>query len=184
MINLLPPAYRKEIRAGFANGLLLRYTLLLAGALLFLIAAFGLTYLSLSQSISQAEETKTTNQQEAAGYSQTQAAASALRNDLSSAQSLFDSEVLLSKAIVRFSSLLPDGTAVDSLDINNDNFTESRTVSVQVKNRAAAESLSRNFEQSSYIASSTLKEVTTNGDSTSYPYTAILEFSFDRSIGQ
>lgn len=184
MINLLPPVHQKEIRAGFTNALLLRYTLLLAGALLFLFAAFGLTYLSLSQSISQSEETKIENEREAAGYSQTQAAAAELRNNLTSAQSLFDSEVLFSKVIVRFSNLLPEGTAVDSFEVNNDNFTEVRTVSVQVKNRAAAEALSRNFEQSSYIDSSSLKEVTTNNESTSYPYTAILEFSFSRSIAQ
>lgn len=183
MINLLPPVQQKEIRAAYANVLLLRYALLLVGAIVFLMVAFGITYLSLAQTSQRADETKQQNEQQASGYAQTQAVATKLRSDLSSAKSLFDNEVLYSKVLVRFSGLLPSGSSVESLQLSDDIFTEPATINVFIQNKAAAEALERNFAASPYIVSSSLTGVNTS-QGAAYPYTANLQFTFDRSIGQ
>lgn len=184
MINLLPPVQQKEIRAAYSNGLLLRYGLLLVAAMLFLLVAFGITYYALTQISRQADETKQSNEQEAIGYATTQSAATKLRSDLTTAKTLFDNETLYSKVLVRFSGLLPEGAAVTSLDLNEESFSKPVAIDIAIKNKTAAEKLESNFKESPYITSVTLKDISTNQDSKSYPYTAALEFTLDRSIGR
>ena len=109
MINLLPDEQQKDIRAARTNTLLLRYLILLVGAMIFLLGAFGVTYLSLTSSARQADEVRAENEQAATGYQETHAAATQLRNNLFSAKSLFENELRYSKMLLRLSALLPEG---------------------------------------------------------------------------
>ncbi len=183
MINLLPPDQQKEIRAARNNTLLLRYVILLFSALGFLLVALAITYFSLSQAGSQADETRMRNEERASGYASAQSTASQLRNDLSSAKSLFDDEIRFSLVVVRLSSLLPEGSAIDSLQIDSDSFLQPTTLSVQIDSRAAAEALQNNFASSPYVSNVSLGNISTNSGS-SYPYTVQLQFTFTRSAGQ
>ncbi len=185
MINLLPQAQQKEIKAARSNTLLLRYLILLIGALLFLIAALGITYVALTADAARADAAKTKNEQAASGYSETQTAATELRNELTSAKTLFDTEVRYSKVLLRLSSLLPAGTAIESLSIDNASFTQPITLRIFIKGETQARQLQDNFKSSPYVTGVSMGRVSTSNEAGGeYPYTAELLFTFDRSIAQ
>lgn len=184
MINLLPPAEKKEIRAGYSNVLLIRYTLLTVGALVFVILALGVTYFVLMQAQTSAESTTRNNQEKAIDFRDTQAAATKFRDNLSSAEKLFTNDVRYSKVLIRLAQALPDGTAISSLSIDDSSFTAPVALEVNVRGRSAAEALESSLGGSPFVSSVTLGSIRTNQDSSSYPYTADVTVTLDRSIGK
>lgn len=184
MINLLPPKLQNEIRAAHSNTLLLRYIILLICALCFMIGALAITYFTIVQAAERADTAKQQNEQKAAGYLASQAEATKLRSDLSSAKTLFDNEIRYSKVITRFSSLLPDGAAVDSLQVDDASFSQPMNVPVRIRDRTAAEALQNAFTSSPYVTNVSISSVRTEGGSSAYPYIAELQFTFTRSITQ
>lgn len=183
MINLLPRQQQKEIRAARSNTLLLRYTILLICALLFLTGAIGVTYFSLTQAAKHAEALKQENETKAADYAQTQAEVSQLQSELSSAKSLFENEVRYSKALTRLSNIFPDGTAIDALELNASSFSEQMTLNVQVRDQEAAEKLLQSFSSSQYISGANLGKISTSA-SGRYPYTVELIFTLNKAIAK
>ncbi len=152
MINLLPREQQKEIRAAHTNTLLLRYLILLVGALLFLFFAMVVTYFSLNTTARQADDTKAQNERAATGYRETQAVATVLRSELSVAKSLFENEIRYSKVFVRLSALLPEGTALDSLEIDETAFTAPVKLAVNNKGEQEARRLQESFSASTYLS--------------------------------
>lgn len=182
MINLLPQGQQKEIRAARTNTLLLRYLILLIGALAFLVVALGITYFSLNASARQADAVKAKNEQAAVGYSETQIAANTLRSDLSTAKSLFDNEIRYSKVLLRLSSLLPEGTSIQDFSVDKTTFSQPMTLPVYVGSEQQARQLQTNFTASPYLTGVSMGRVSTNGDGSGY----IIEmnFTFNRSIAE
>lgn len=181
MINLLPRERRKEIRAAYSNTLLLRYLLLLLGALGFLLIALGITYFALFRAAAQADVTREDNEQRATGYTETQTVATKFRSDLTSAKTLFDEEVRYSLVLMRFSQLLPEGTAADSLSLTSGSFSQPSSMAIRVRNESAAKRLYANFSASEYVSDVSLGNINTTGNS-DYPYSVELTFTFNRSI--
>lgn len=184
MINLMPIHEQKEIRAARANSLLMRYSILMLIATLFVLAALAFTYLSLTAIGRAADKEKIENQQKASGLVQTQVEAEKLRNDLMSAKNLFDNEIKYSLIVTRITNLLPAGAAIDALHIETSTFDQPKTLSVQIKNREAAEELEKNFKASPYLKDVSLGSISTNSESNAYPYIAEITFTLDRSISQ
>ena len=182
MINLLPREQQREIRAARTNTLLLRYLILLIGAMLFLLGALGVTYFSLASSARQADSVREQNERAAAGYQETQIAATALRSELSSVKSLFESEIRYSKVLLRLSALLPVGTSIESFSIDNTSFSQPVTLSVYVNGEQQARQLEQNFQNSPYTTGVSMTGISVNSDGQGY--TVGLVFTFDRSITQ
>ena len=181
MINLLPQEQQKEIRAARSNTLLLRYLILLVGALAFLLGALGITYVSLTTAARQADEVREQNEQAAIGYSDTQAAANALRSELSTAKSLFENEIHYSKVLLRLSALLPEGTSLQSFSVDTATFSQPVTLPVHVASEQQARQLYANFTQSPYITNASMTRVSTSSGA---GYIVELNFTFNRSIAQ
>lgn len=184
MINLLPQDQQREIRAARSNTLLLRYLILLVGALFFLVGALIVTYISLSSTAQQADAAKVKNEQAAVGFSETQRAATTLRSQLSAAKTLFDNEIRYSKVLLRLSALLPEGAAIKSFTIDDLSFAQPVTLNVLVKGENEARKLQDNFNSSPYVTNVSMGRVSTDTGQGSYPYTIELLFTFNRSITQ
>lgn len=184
MINLLPPEQKKEIRAARVNHVLIRYIALLVGALVFLGGSLGVTYIFLDTSARNAEAVKAENEARTTGYAQTQAQAAALRNDLSQAKQLFDEELRYSQALLRISQHLPAGTALESLELTPETFSQATSLSVLITGESAAKALRDSFSGSQYFTNVSLGRLTINNDNATYPYTVELNLTMDRSIAQ
>ncbi len=184
MINLLPPQAKKEIRAARSNTLLIRYAVLLCIAGVFLVGALAFAQFYMMNQGAIADELKRDNEQQASGFAPAQAAATSLRNDLRKAKQLLDNDIRYSQFLLRVSALLPNGTALDQLELSPDSITQPVTLKVLLRNEEAARQLLTSFASSPYITSSTIKGFTTNAPGATYPYAAELTVTFDRSIAQ
>ncbi len=184
MINLLPPATRRELRAGRSNSLLLRYTILLAMALVFLAIAIGITYVYLSSLGAQADATRQDNEQRAAGYAQAQTDATQLRGELSTAKTILDKNISYSLMLTRFSSILPPGTAVGGITLSEASFSQPTSMQVLIRGEQEALALSTSLTSSPYLTGAVMGRVSTNPSNSSYPYSVEVTFTFNRSIGQ
>lgn len=183
MINLLPPAEKKEVRAARANTLLFRYMILSLIAVVFIVSAMGFVYLQLQNEGVSADKTKAANESKAAGFAQTQQQATDLRNGLTNAKKVFDSEIRYSKALVNFSSIIPDGAYISTIQLDADSFDKPKTWLFNIQGEKAASELRDNFLKSPYFTNVTLGKVMTSSDST-YAYTIEVTATMKKSIAQ
>lgn len=181
MINLLPPNEKKQLRAARANVLLLRYNLLVLGALIFLVVGLSGVYIYLTTQKQAAEFTIQENSKRESKYSLVKQDADKFRSELSSAKNILNSQVSYSKAFIRFSSLFPASTALkDKVELNESMYTTPVVLGVKVKNEAAAQAVLDSFKSSKYVTSVT-KDSIGIGDS-EYPYTMNMTVLFSKEI--
>lgn len=118
MINLLPPKAKKELRAGRANRLLLRYLLLLAGFAIILLMVTGFVYLYL-QSIANAEKQKmadieSSSQELLARESDIQQ----FQSNLATAKQILSKQTNYSAVLLRVAQVIPSGVTLNSLTLD------------------------------------------------------------------
>lgn len=182
MINLLPPNEKKALKAARTNVLLLRYNALTLLVIGFLVASLTLVYVYLSNQRQAAETTITDNSQREGIYQSVKAEATAFRNQLADAKTILDTQISYSKAVIRLSSLFPEGTALkDRLDLNDASFSSPLTLSVGVQDELAAQRLLESFESSTEYVEKITKNQITIGDG-NYPYTMIVTVSLKKGI--
>lgn len=184
MINLLPPKAKKEIKAARSNRLMLRYVLLMVGAVVFLVGALFVTHWFLDGASEHARETQAENEQRAAGYTEVQAEAEQFRSQLSQTRSLLDEELRYSLALVRISNLLPSGTALEQLELTPTSFSEPTTFNVLITGESAAYQLRSSFNESEYLSDVSLGELRVNQEDSTYPYTLDITATISREIAQ
>lgn len=184
MINLLPALQKKEMAAARINTILFRYTILLIGAIVLLLLFLGFVYFYLITTGVQADNDRKNNEEKAAGYTQTQAEAAALRTDIAAAKQLFSNEIRYSKALTRISALIPNGVAFTTLDLDGQSFGVPKTFVMKITGKAAAEELRTSLQKSEYFSNVSLNNLSTSFDDTVFPYTIELTATINRSIAQ
>lgn len=181
MINLLPPNEKKQLRAARANVLLLRYNLLVLGALIFLVVGLSGVYIYLTTQKQAAELTIQENAKRESKYSTVKQDAEKFRSELNSAKNILNSQVSYSKAFIRFSSLFPESTALkDKIDLNESIYAAPVALVVKVKNEAAAQSVLDSFKASKYVT--TVKKDSIGIGDSDYPYTMNMTVQFSKEI--
>lgn len=184
MINLLPIDKKKDILSARTNTLLARYVLLLAGVAVFIVAGLVVAYLSLIAQGQQADTTKRSNEAEVAQFSSVQQQATAFRAQLGQAKQLFDQEIRYSEALVRISQSLPQGSALESLILNPQSFTQPSTLTILIQGESAANALKQSFSSSEYFTNVSFGALRVNGPDSPFPYTIDLLVTMNRSIAQ
>lgn len=117
MINLLPPAMKKEIRAARINVVLARYCWLFVISGIFLAAIFGVGLYITTQDKAIAEKEKQNYQLEIDKYKDVKKESEAFSANLKSAKSILSSEVVFSKLITDIAAVLPTGVILSNLNI-------------------------------------------------------------------
>ena len=90
MINLMPDEAKKEIRAARVNVVLIRYSIIIFLAFLFLVLLQLRSYVALTQAKDSAQQLINANDTKAAVYSSTKAQVDALSSSLSETKSILD----------------------------------------------------------------------------------------------
>lgn len=168
MINLLPADDKKQLRAARTNVLLLRYNLMIVFALVFLGLAIGFAYFYLMSSAKAAESTLADNTAKEGTYREVKTEAEVFRSELSNAKSIFDNQISYTTAIVNIAKLLPDGTALDKLSLDETSFTTPLVLTVNITNEQAAAQLIKNFQKSPLFSNVTKGKISIG--SGAYPY--------------
>jgi Tfp pilus assembly protein PilN len=148
MINLLPPDDRRQLRAARTNTLLLRYNLLLIGALVFLLLATGVVYFYLNTTRAIAEQLIKENDAKVGEYASVKQQADDFRSSLSTAKQILDQDVAYTKVILEISQLLPAGIVMDTLSLDAKTFGTSTTFAARAKDYDAALALKDSLQSS------------------------------------
>lgn len=179
MINLLPPDYKKEVRAARSNSILLRYNISTLGALLFLLAAIAVTFFYISGVKNSAEQTISESQARVASYQKVKQEADQFRTDLATAKQVLDKEVTYTKVILQISQLLPDGVILQQLSLDASTFGTPTTLTVQAKSNQAALKLKDSFQSSKLFSDVHFRNITVANE-TAYPYSVTLGITINK----
>lgn len=183
MINYLPPDQRKQFRAARSNVLLARYNVALALAITFLALAILAVSLLLSSEQKAAEDTIASNQARASNFSDVQARADSFRKDLTDAKTLLDNEISYSKIYLEIATIMPPGTALESLKLSEAEIGKPLSLSVKIRGEQQATSLLAAFKGSELFGNAasygTLK-ANTGADSKLYPYIITINVTINK----
>ena len=100
MINLLPPAYKKELRAARVNVVLRRYIIFQVIAIVLLAAMIAATFFVITMIKTNAEAEITSNQARASEYAGVETQAKQFQGNLSTAKTILDNEVRYTAVIL------------------------------------------------------------------------------------
>jgi hypothetical protein len=184
MINLLPQKEKKLLGAARTNTLLIRYNIILLCGAAFLIIALVIVYVFLSSMQASAEQTIADNQRREQSYGEVKARAQQLQSEINGAKTIFDNEILYSKALVRYANLFPKGTAIDNIKLDNSSFSQPTTLSVKVTGEQATKNLIKSMENSPYVQNFQRTGISLNSGGGKYPYTVDVSFTLSKEIGK
>lgn len=182
MINLLPDQNKKDLQAGRTNLLLVRYNILMLGALLFTVAAIAVLYFYLSTTKASAAQTISDNRAKAGEYAQVEADAAKFRTNLSTAKSILDKEVIYTNMILKFAKLVPSGVVFDTLALDPKSFGTTTLLTAHCKTAEDASALKESFQNSGVFSDVHFQSLAINdGDTTGYPYTVSLSVIINKA---
>ena len=183
MINLLPGSAKSELRAAHGNVTLLKYIFALGLGIAFLCFISVGVYFILMDIKATANNAVDINQQKSSSYGNAQSQAATLRDSLSDAKNILDNEVRYSKLLTSIASLMPTGTAIDSLNLNATLFDAPTTLSIYAKSIDVVSKLKDNFQSSNLFTNVSFQSIanSSQGQASDYPITAVVNLTIRKS---
>lgn len=160
MINLLPPEYKKQIRAAQTNTLLLRYIITSIMLALLLLGIIVGVYVIMSNSKKSAEETIRDSQARSASYQKIDKEATEFSKNLQTAKTILGKEVRYSKIAVKIAQALPSGVVLENLQLDAKTFGQPTVFNAKGKNYNDAIRLKTAFEKSDLFEDVHLQSIT------------------------
>lgn len=184
MINLLSDKKKSLLVAARTNTLLIRYNIILGAGAFFLILAVVVVYVFLTTIQVSAEQTIAANQAREQTYAEVKTRAQQLQTEINGAKSIFDNELSYSKALVRYADLFPEGTAIDSMKLDENSFSQSMSLTVKVSGKQATKDLISSMQKSPYVKNFERSDISINSNGGEYPYTVNISFSLTKEIAK
>lgn len=183
MINLLPMGDRRQLLAARTNVLLLRYTIGLILAALFLGLASVAIYILLTTMKQSADTVISENQSKVANFSTVQSQAEEYKRYLSTAQAAFSEDVQFAKLYLEITRLLPANTALEALTLDAATLNAPMELPVKIKGEEQAIALVESFRSSAIFnntASYGSLSMNTGDDKAVYPYTLTVKITVNK----
>jgi Tfp pilus assembly protein PilN len=184
MINLLPPANKRQIRAGRSNTLLVRYNFFLLGALGFLLVAIGVVYFYLVNTKTSAETVVKENQTKVVNYQQVEQEANAFKSNLAVAKQILSKEVVYTKVILEIAALIPKGVILDNLNLDAKTFGTETTLTARAKTVDDAIALKNSFQNSPSFSNVHFQSIATAEAGGAYPISVSLNVTINKDAAK
>ena len=176
MINLLPPAYKKQLAASRTNTLLRRYVVLLFVLVFVVLAEIGVVYFFIA---TERGRNKT------AEYATVKREATEFKANLTTAKAILDQQVSYTRLIKLIADRLPPNVIIEQLSIDPTTFGTPTTLSIRAKGYNDAIALRNRLNDSAIFSSVSFQSITLQEkDAGSYPYTSTYSVTFKKGIGQ
>lgn len=176
MINLLPPDAKKELAAGRANRLLLRYLLLFLGLAVLMIATIGGVYLFLNNTKLSEERKQAESEASSGQLASRQREIANFRSDLATAKQILDKQINYSSIILRVAEGIPNGVIISDITLSPDAIGTPTKLNAQAKSERHLQSFKDALNRSKYFENAYYDTVSKQaGD---YAYRAILTVTF------
>ena len=178
MINLLPPAYKKQLTASRTNTLLRRYVVLLFVLVFVVLAEIGGVYFFIATERGRNEAAVERNHNKTAEYATVKREATEFKANL-------DQQVSYTRLIKLIADRLPPNVIIEQLNIDPTTFGTPTTLSIRAKGYNDAIALRNRLNDSAIFSSVSFQSITLQEkDAGSYPYTSTYSVTFKKGIGQ
>lgn len=184
MINLLPPADKRQIQAGRSNTLLVRYNILLLAAVGFLMVAIGIVHVYFGNTKSGAEQVIKDNQAKVVDYADTEKEANEFKSNLAIAKQILGKEVIYTKVILEISALLPKHVVLDNLNLDAKTFGTPITLNAHAKTVDDAIALKTAFQSSPLFSDVNFKSISTEEAGGAYPVSVNLSVTINKDASK
>lgn len=183
MINLLSEERKGEIRAARTNVILSRYIIILILATVFIIGVLSVSYTLLLQTKSSADARVESNTSRVSVYSDTQKEIDTLSSKLSDAKNILNQEIRYSSVLTSIGKLMPAGTLLDSLELNETRLSGTTAVDLTAyaKTNESAAVIQQRLQNSPLFTQVSLKGTDTENGIENYPVKINLTVVFNRS---
>jgi len=181
MINLLPAESKEELRAAKLNVVLVRYVVIQLCTYVFLGFAFAAAHYQLGVAKTEAASIAAANQDKASVYSDTEAEARSLRQNLADAKVVLGGDIDYAAIVAALGKLLPEGVIIDSLKLDQSVLSNQTTLQLYATTTDAAFSAQNALKASPLFSSVTAGEVSSQGGITGYPVTATVSVTFTKA---
>lgn len=148
MINLLPPANKKEIRAGYANRLLVRYVMLSLIVFATMCMAIASVYFYLQTTKNIAEQEIRSNKSLQSKYANVQKKSDEFRSNLATVKQIMSKKVDYTRIMIDLANSMPPGTVVTKLSLDAATIGTPVPILVSAKSHDDAIKLKGTWQQS------------------------------------
>lgn len=182
MINLLPPHAKKELAAGRANRLLLRYHILfslLALATLLILVFF---YLHLRGAQQSYQATVDANIQKSGHMAASQKEVAEFRANLATARQILDKQINYSAVALRVASVIPPGVILGQLTLDPETINQPVKLNAQARDEQAVQSLKDALNNSAYFSDAYYDTVSRDAASSNYPFSITMTVTFTQEL--
>lgn len=182
MINLLADEYKDDIRAARVNVILVRYIAILLMAFVFLMAVLYVSYTVLQNTKKSAEAIISTNDIKADVYSETRGQVQALSSKLAETKATLDQDVSYAKVFTILGQLMPSGSVLDSLDLNETSFNGTPVpLKIYAKTNEDAVLVRQKLQTSKLFSQVNLQSTDATKGITDYPVALSLTVVFNKA---
>lgn len=149
MINLLPPATKRQIKAARTNVTLYKYCLLILATALLLGGVFAVGFLADLNDRSVVAAIKSESDTAAAPYAKTRGQAESFAKDLNADKTILASNVSFSKLVLSIAALVPKGVVLNNLSLGTNSKADAPIdISARASSYDSAINLKNNLENS------------------------------------
>jgi len=183
IVNLLPQDSKRIIRAARNNVSLVKIILCLGFGVLFLIFVCGGLYLYLNQSKKNVERSSSTNSAVTVNSASAEAEtkANSIKASLQSAKTLLDAQVSYADIMTSLAAVMPSGSVVDKLSLNNDTFGKNITIAARVKSPDTITEMKSNIEKTKLFSNFTSDKIeSVQSGATGYPFSVMISLTINK----
>ncbi len=180
MINLLPPDAKKELAAGRANRLLLRYLLLFLGLAVVMIGVIALVYWFL-QTVNNTEVEKMNASETATRQLVAQQQeVDAFKSDLATAKQILDKQIDYSSILVRLAGKVPSGVNITQITLDSATIGTPAKITAESRSERQLIELKNSLANSGYFTEVYYDTITRQEGR--YPFTSTLTVTFNQEL--
>lgn len=147
MINLLPTNNQKDIKARRSSFIFFKYIIVIGSAVAFLILASLTTNIFLSIAKNTENSTDTSNSELAS----VELELSAYKTNISQAEQILNNQVSYSRLLLNLASLLPSGSIIRQIDVNESSIQSSFNIEFMLKPEVNKDQLANSLKSSGFV---------------------------------
>lgn len=180
MINLLPQEARKNLRAGRANTILVRYLWIVAALFALLAVISGLTYILLTTEQANQQRERDANSKQIAENQAIQQRQQEFKTNLLVANTILDQQTSYSYVLLKLARLMQPGTVLSNIVLDQEQYGTPMEITFSAKSEDNAIKLRNSFQNSDLFSNVQFKSVAIGGNENPYPVTAVMQVTINK----
>lgn len=181
MINLLPPEAKKQLSAGRANRLLLRYLILLATFAVILLLIIAATHWYIDNMKQTYQATIDKNTADSLHMASSQQEVTEFRSNLAVARQILDKQINYSTIILRVANAIPSGVVIEQLSLDPATIGTPIQLNARIASEQAATRLKQSLNDSPYFNDAHY-DTLTRSDDDDYPFRLVFTVTFTQEL--